>query len=403
MHCTHPCLHVRDVSDACIVFEAVRRGMLPLWKRRLNPTERDSLKAGNIFVWEEAEERGGLERWTDGRRWTQSRMRMDFLYYEETSPVSSRDKLGPKTVRRSSDDEPPSPTVSRRQDRPLRPDGLIKQTISTIVHTPGDQCPKKWHLVTYTSLNRSASELPVIDNYDYLCEIRVPPGIFASSRGVSWARDRYHSPTSSVATSTVKSEGGDIDVPQYSRSPGVATPHDSYHLGNMDGRRVHTTSSQPPSSETRGRLPAYQYAAVPQPHPDSIHRNSTSHRHNNQSQPSSNWNPRPTSPTSYYGTVPILQNPVPPMTHAPQPAHAQRYPHISSSSSSSSPSPMSSVSTTSTSYSSPSTDHSDHRSSYAPLSLPGGLPTLNRPSDTRPYVPLTSEDRRVLNTFNIRL
>lgn len=43
--------------------------MLPLIKRRLNATERERLKSGNVFVWEEAENDGGLLRWTDGRRW----------------------------------------------------------------------------------------------------------------------------------------------------------------------------------------------------------------------------------------------------------------------------------------------------------------------------------------------
>lgn len=33
--------------------------------------EREQLQAGNVFVWEEAEDsdEGGLLRWTDGRRW----------------------------------------------------------------------------------------------------------------------------------------------------------------------------------------------------------------------------------------------------------------------------------------------------------------------------------------------
>ena len=47
--------------------------------RRLTPTERDLLRSGQVFVWEEGSSSGGgaedgtpsagLERWTDGRRW----------------------------------------------------------------------------------------------------------------------------------------------------------------------------------------------------------------------------------------------------------------------------------------------------------------------------------------------
>lgn len=62
-------IDVRDAQDACVVLEAVRQEILPLWTRRLNPIERQNIQPGNIFVWEEAEEKGGLERWTDGRRY----------------------------------------------------------------------------------------------------------------------------------------------------------------------------------------------------------------------------------------------------------------------------------------------------------------------------------------------
>lgn len=84
---THPNLHIRDAKDAHVVLEgasqhdrytrgcsdqlgvAVRLNILPLITRRLSPAERDQLGSGNVFVWEEAEFKGGLERWTDGRRW----------------------------------------------------------------------------------------------------------------------------------------------------------------------------------------------------------------------------------------------------------------------------------------------------------------------------------------------
>lgn len=62
-------LDLRDAADAHVVFEAVRLRLLPLIKRRLTSEEREQLASGNIFVWEEAEHKGGLERWTDGRRW----------------------------------------------------------------------------------------------------------------------------------------------------------------------------------------------------------------------------------------------------------------------------------------------------------------------------------------------
>jgi hypothetical protein len=62
-------IDVRDAKDAHVVLEAVRLNMLPLIKRRLTASEREQLSSGNVFVWEEAENDGGLLRWTDGRRW----------------------------------------------------------------------------------------------------------------------------------------------------------------------------------------------------------------------------------------------------------------------------------------------------------------------------------------------
>ena len=64
-----PCIDIRDARDAHIILEAVRLGVLPLITRRLSSTEREQLSSGHVFVWEEAEFKGGLERWTDGRRW----------------------------------------------------------------------------------------------------------------------------------------------------------------------------------------------------------------------------------------------------------------------------------------------------------------------------------------------
>jgi hypothetical protein len=73
---THNRLHVRDARDAHTVFEAVRQGLLQPVTRRLNEVERSMyINSGAIFVWEESDDDLGLKRWTDGRVWSQSRMR----------------------------------------------------------------------------------------------------------------------------------------------------------------------------------------------------------------------------------------------------------------------------------------------------------------------------------------
>ena len=99
---THPRLHLRDVRDAHIVFEAVRQGFLLPVTRRLNTSERATyIRSGAVFVWEEQDDDSGLKRWTgqwtsshlnssirsppllDGRLWGQSRMREVCLPLDE--------------------------------------------------------------------------------------------------------------------------------------------------------------------------------------------------------------------------------------------------------------------------------------------------------------------------------
>lgn len=65
----HVRIDLRDAHDAHLLFEAVRLKMLPLITQRLLVGEGDKLCHGNVFVWEETEDEGGILRWTDGRRW----------------------------------------------------------------------------------------------------------------------------------------------------------------------------------------------------------------------------------------------------------------------------------------------------------------------------------------------
>ncbi|KAE9407479.1 hypothetical protein BT96DRAFT_748918, partial [Gymnopus androsaceus JB14] len=177
---------IRDAQDAHVVLEAVRLRILPLIRRRLVANERESLSTGNVFVWEEGEDEGGLLRWTDGRRWSQSRMRGDYLFYEEkveTTPEEKEAKAA-RRARRASDPTAQIPPPIRRKDRPSKPDGLTKQTYSALVHLPGTNETRKWHIVAYFSGN-DYTRLPVIENYEYLRRIRVPEGIFVNSKSLT--------------------------------------------------------------------------------------------------------------------------------------------------------------------------------------------------------------------------
>jgi hypothetical protein len=178
---THPSLHMRDGQDAQVILEAVRLNILPLIKRRLLASERDQIQSGHIYVWEEAQDDGGLLRWTDGRRWSQSRMRGDFLFYEEKIETTQEEREA-KAARRAYKALDPKAMIQppmRRKDRPSKPNGLIKQTYSVSVHLPGMLPNKKWHVVAYFA---AEARLPVIENYGYLRNITVPHGIFSGNK-----------------------------------------------------------------------------------------------------------------------------------------------------------------------------------------------------------------------------
>ncbi|KAJ6574273.1 Gti1/Pac2 family-domain-containing protein, partial [Mycena capillaripes] len=173
---------IRDVADAHKVLEAVRLNILPLIRRRLVAHERAQLKSGNVFVWEESEDsdEGGLVRWTEGKRWSQGRMRGNYLFYQETIE-KTHEKKQAKTARRASkaSDLPILPGPPKRKHRPSKVNGLIKQTYSVTVRMPGASKTSKWHIVAYFSAS-DYTRLPVVDNYDYLRCIRVPDGVFTS-------------------------------------------------------------------------------------------------------------------------------------------------------------------------------------------------------------------------------
>ncbi|KAH9957270.1 Gti1/Pac2 family-domain-containing protein [Lactifluus volemus] len=259
---THPSLHIRDARDAHIILEAVRLNILPLITRRLSSTEREQLCSGNVFVWEEAEFKGGLERWTDGRRWSQSRMRGDYLFYEEKLEATQeeRDMKAARRARRALDPLSVPPLTNRRQDRPSKPNGLTKQTFSTQVYLPGANAPRKWHIVAYFSGN-DYTRLQTIDDIEQLRNIRVPHGIYVSSKGSYKRADTFPcepDDDDSVYSSHRSSLSG---PPGSSHSPVMMVPAQAY----MRGTQVMSTRPQTPLSGNLPRLSSVVGHAPPVP------------------------------------------------------------------------------------------------------------------------------------------
>ncbi|KAI8971653.1 Gti1/Pac2 family-domain-containing protein [Mycotypha africana] len=72
---------IETTTDALLIFEACRRGILPKISRRLQDKERSIIRSGAVFVFDEKE--SGIKRWTDGLVWSPSRILGNFLIYRE--------------------------------------------------------------------------------------------------------------------------------------------------------------------------------------------------------------------------------------------------------------------------------------------------------------------------------
>jgi len=166
--------YIESVNDALLVFEACRLGILRRVQRRLSEKERQTLRSGSVYVWDEEE--SGMRRWTDGRTWSPSRVLGCFLTYRE---LDSKRKGG-----RSSDTGCPSPSSvysdndgnesQRKADFRLKEGGLIKQSLS--VCTANN---RKLHLICYYSTHDIQTNQLKIPTFDPLfSHITIPTGLY---------------------------------------------------------------------------------------------------------------------------------------------------------------------------------------------------------------------------------
>ncbi|CCM04401.1 uncharacterized protein FIBRA_06578 [Fibroporia radiculosa] len=203
---THPRLHLRDARDAHTLFEAVRLGMLKLVRRRLNDYERSTyIVSGSVFVWEESEEETGLKRWTDGRIWSQSRMREPYLFYDErVSPDGNQTNSGQTSQSTYRFVDGPSRTWSSsaqshfdRSDQ--APMGLVKQAYSAWVLVSANARPRKWHLTAYFTY-ADLPNIPTLERDRMLRNLTVPQGVYKS--GKSRSRNVEASPATGSSSGT---------------------------------------------------------------------------------------------------------------------------------------------------------------------------------------------------------
>ncbi|KIY02724.1 uncharacterized protein Z520_01189 [Fonsecaea multimorphosa CBS 102226] len=150
---------VRTPTDAIILFEACRLGILPRVQRRLSEKERQSIRSGSVFVWDERE--AGMRRWTDGKSWSASRVSGSFLTYREMegkrggNSYANPASRGTKTPENGQDD--PS-QAGEGEEGPdgyrYKPDGLMKQSFSITTSTG-----QHLHLISYYSRSHPTSQV----------------------------------------------------------------------------------------------------------------------------------------------------------------------------------------------------------------------------------------------------
>ncbi|KAK3319933.1 Gti1/Pac2 family-domain-containing protein [Cercophora scortea] len=143
--------YVRSPTDAIKLFEACRLGLLPRVQRRLSEKERQAIRSGSVFVWDERE--AGMRRWTDGKSWSASRVSGSFLTYREMegkrgNAFGNRRGAGktPDSGRGSDED----PEDGEPDGYRYKADGLMKQSFSITT-----QAGQHLHLISYYTRNQT--------------------------------------------------------------------------------------------------------------------------------------------------------------------------------------------------------------------------------------------------------
>ena len=74
---------VENTKQAFALLTACINGKVPMLTRRLTTEEREQIRIGSVFVFEERE--SNIQRWTDGRLWSSSRYSGTFsMQFNET-------------------------------------------------------------------------------------------------------------------------------------------------------------------------------------------------------------------------------------------------------------------------------------------------------------------------------
>lgn len=177
--------HVRTPNDAVILFEACRLGLLPRVQRRLSEKERQQIKSGSVFVWDERE--AGMRRWTDGKSWSASRVSGSFLTYREMEGKRGGSGFAPSAQAKKTNGSASNGSKNGDSDMDMgddgpdgyryKPDGLMKQSFSI---TTNDG--RHLHLISYYARSHPTSQpLKQPSTDPALRNIVAPKGMYPES------------------------------------------------------------------------------------------------------------------------------------------------------------------------------------------------------------------------------
>ncbi|KAJ1901770.1 Gluconate transport-inducing protein, partial [Coemansia sp. IMI 209127] len=215
---------IDTARDALLIFEACNAGLLPRVQRRFSDRERQTIRSGAVYVWDEEET--GMRRWTDGRTWSPSRVHGCFLIYYElegrrhqfvSKPGSTgaRGSRGSRSAGQGSSSsrhapyDPAPPSIMQKEQ------GLIKKALSLCTNDK-----RKMHLVCYYSredVEASCLTSPTNDPMFKGIEVyedRYPEISYNNGRLDRYGGGRARSSAGSKAWSSSSSDG----PPAYARS-----------------------------------------------------------------------------------------------------------------------------------------------------------------------------------------
>lgn len=268
--CTN--VRIRSTADVHKIFYAVYLGLLPMITRRLDAKEREALSSGYCYAWEDRGPHAitgiGIERFTEGRHWSASRVR-DVCASCLTSPpcflttisgilillrkmgASQEQERGESQVSRSCSCGSRmrfNPTAILQSDgQPPRDwDPYVKQTYSVYLNE-NENNKRKWHLsasfssrshpsLSYDFLaayftQATVDRLGTVDDIPVLKDLVVPENLFKSSRRTKTRSSRANTsanapdaaPLSNSASSSGK-PGRQISVAGPSSTASRPTP-----------------------------------------------------------------------------------------------------------------------------------------------------------------------------------